>query len=627
MILILEKNISDDLKSHLRGLLFEKGCIVREMNDAGQSVIGILGKGSQDASFFNNLPGVEKVIPIERPFKLVSRQWHPKESHVTVGPVVVGGERIIVVAGPCAVESLQQAMTIAKKVKRYGATIFRGGAYKPRTSPYSFQGLEEEGLKILAKVRDETGLPILTEITSPTQVEVMAKYVDAVQVGARNMQNFELLKCVGRLKKPVVLKRGLASTIEEWLMSAEYILSEGNDQVILCERGIRTFEPYTRNTLDLSAIPILKKLTHLPVLVDPSHATGIREKVPPMARAGIAAGADALMVEVHHDPSQALSDGPQSLYPRQFGQLMRDIYVIAPVVGKQLDFSYLEKAAKIEPQGTAKKRALLKVAFLGEIGTYSHKACRQYFGDQMTLAPMMTYRSIFKAVKSKEVDYAMVPLENSLSGSMHENYDLLMQYDLKIIGEITLRIIHHLIGQPEATIGDIKRVISMAPTIQQCRQFLDHYPEWEIVTANTTASAVREVSQTKNVSDAAIASKEAAKLFKMKMIEEGIETNPRNFTRYAVIAVSSDDRQKCNKSALVFSVGNQPGALYEVLKIFQEASINLVKLESRPIHGKPWQYLFYSDLEVDVSAPQFEPVIKAINDKTEVFKILGCYSV
>ncbi len=625
MILVLEKNISEDRRSHLRSLLFDKGCVVREMRDAGQSVIGVLGKGSQDSIFFNSLPGVEKVIPIETPFKLVSRQWHPQKNLVSVGPVLVGGDQIVVVAGPCAVESRNQALTIAKEVKRYGAAIFRGGAFKPRTSPYSFQGLEEEGLKILAQVREETGLPVLTEITSPMQADIMLKYVDAVQVGARNMQNFELLKCVGRLGKPVVLKRGLASTIEEWLMSAEYILSEGNDQVILCERGIRTFEPYTRNTLDLSAIPILKNLTHLPVLVDPSHATGIREKVSPMARAAVAAGADALMVEVHHDPAHALSDGPQSLYPKQFGQLMRDIYVIAPVVDKQLDFSYIDKAGNVEIRIQDQDRTMPKVAFLGEIGTFSHKACQQYFGDQMGLEPKASFRAIFEAVKSKEVDYAVVPLENSLSGSIHENYDMLLEFDLKIVGELTLRIIHHLIGRPGAGIEDIKRVISIAPAIQQCRQFLDRFPDWEIISVNATASAVREISTSEDLGDAAIGSQEAAELFQMQVIESGIETNPRNFTRFAVIAVSDEAVQKRNKSSLVFSVGNQPGSLYEVLKIFRENSLNLVKLESRPIHGKPWQYLFYADLEADVSSQEFESMLAELETRTDFLKVLGIY--
>jgi 3-deoxy-7-phosphoheptulonate synthase len=343
MILVLEKDVTETQRNHIRSELFRKGCTVREMDSAGRNVIGALGREDLDPDYLAAMDGVAKVMRMEGKFKLVSRQWHPDDSHVRVGPVTIGGRRITLIAGPCAIESREQALTIAGEVKRYGAALFRGGAFKPRTCPYSFQGMAEEGLKILAQVREETGLPVVTEITSPAQADLMQKYVDMVQIGARNMQNFELLKCVGRLEKPVFLKRGLASTIEEWLMSAEYILAEGNDKVVLCERGIRTYEPYTRSTLDLSAIPVLKKLTHLPVMVDPSHATGIREKVAPMARAGVAAGADGLMIEVHHDPDNALSDGPQSLYPEQFGRLTRDLYAIAPVVGKQLDFDDLTR--------------------------------------------------------------------------------------------------------------------------------------------------------------------------------------------------------------------------------------------------------------------------------------------
>jgi 3-deoxy-7-phosphoheptulonate synthase len=625
MILVLQKDIHPDQKNHIRDVLLEKGCVVREMTDAQKSIIAALGKVKLDPAFLRSLPGVEEVVPIPTPFKLVGRQWHPEDSRVPIGNVLVGGQRIVVIAGPCAVESLAQALTIAREVKRYGAVVFRGGAYKPRTSPYSFQGLEEEGLKILAQVRKETGLPVVTEITSPTQAEAMLKYVDAVQVGARNMQNFELLKCVGRMDKPVVLKRGLASTIEEWLMSAEYILSEGNERVILCERGIRTFEPYTRNTLDLSAIPVLKKLTHLPVLIDPSHATGIREKVSPMARAAVAAGADALMIEVHHKPEEALSDGPQSLYPKQFGQLMRDIYVIAPVVGKQLDFDYLTKAQSAAEYCRTNGNGAQKVAFLGELGTFSHKACIQYFGEKMAVEFKPTFRAIFDAVKSGEVKYGVVPLENSLSGSIHENYDLLLEYDLTIVGEITLRIIHNLIGRPGATLEEIRRVASAAPAVQQCRQFLDGCPDWHIETVNATASAVREISCCEDTSLAAIGSKEAAELYGMTVIKEGIETNPRNFTRFAVIAAEPGAKKECQKSSLVYSVGNQPGALYETLKIFQENQINLVKLESRPIHGRPWQYMFYADLEADVGAERFAPILEALQEKTEFLKILGRY--
>jgi prephenate dehydratase len=439
------------------------------------------------------------------------------------------------------------------------------------------------------------------------------------------MQNFELLKCVGRIGKPVVLKRGLSSTIEEWLMSAEYILSEGNDKVILCERGIRTFEPYTRNTLDLSAIPVLKTLTHLPVIIDPSHATGIREKVSPMARAAIAAGADGLMIEVHHDPDHALSDGPQSLYPKQFGQLTRDIYVIAPVIGKQLDFDYLDKAKAVDHLSKTNGTGIQRAAFLGEIGTFSHKACTQYFGNKVAAVPSPSFKSIFESVKSGEVDFGVVPLENSLTGSIHENYDLLLEYDLRIVGEITLRIIHHLIGQPDAGFNTIKRVLSPPMAFQQCRQFLERHAGWDLVPVKDTAGAVKEISESANPADAAIASKEAAEIHGMEVIEEGIETNPRNYTRFVVIGIDRLEKGPRRKSSLIFSTGNQPGALYDVLKIFADNGINLVKLESRPIHDKPWEYMFYVDLEADVESEAFKPTLDLLDDKTDYLKVLGSY--
>ncbi len=625
MILVLEKEITQEQKNRILSTLRTDGCIVREMSEAGQCVIGAIGKAGHDAGFFQQLPGVARVVPISTSFKLVSRQLHHEDTTVQVGDVVIGGEHIVVIAGPCAIESRDQAMTIAREVRRYGAVLFRGGAFKPRSSPYSFQGLGEEGLKILAEVREEVGLGVVTEITSPAQADMMMKYVDVVQVGARNMQNFELLKCVGRLGKPVLLKRGLAATIEEWLMSAEYILSEGNDHVVLCERGIRTFEPYTRNTLDLSAIPVLKKLTHLPVIIDPSHATGMREKVSPMARAAIAAGADGLMIEVHHDPDKALSDGPQSLYPKQFGQLMRNIHVIAPVVGKQLDFGLLDKAAAVDHLSKAKGKGVQRAAFLGEIGTFSHKACSQYFGTKVTSVPMSSFRAIFQAVKEGEADFGVVPLENSLTGSIHENYDLLLEYDLKIIGEITLRIMHHLVGHPGAKIESIKRVFSHPQVFQQCRQFLDRHDRWELISTRDTATAVKRIQKGRDLTDAAIASKEAADMHGMEVMEEGIEANPRNYTRFVVIGTERLENGPRRKSSLIYSTGDQPGALYETLKVFAEQGINLVKLESRPIHGKPWEYMFYIDIQADVEADSFKPVLDALGKKTDYLKILGSY--
>lgn len=626
MILVLEKGITQDQKSNIRSILFSEGYIVREMAEAGQNIIGAVGKGAKETDYFEQLPGVAKVVSISTSFKLVSRQLHTEDTRVQVGNVVVGGERITIIAGPCAVENRDQALTIAKEVKRYGAVLFRGGAFKPRTSPYSFQGLQEEGLKILAEVREATGLGVVTEITSPAQADMMMKYVDVVQVGARNMQNFELLKCVGRIGKPVVLKRGLSSTIEEWLMSAEYILSEGNEKVILCERGIRTFEPYTRNTLDLSAIPVLKTLTHLPVIIDPSHATGIREKVSPMARAAIAAGADGLMIEVHHDPDHALSDGPQSLYPKQFGQLTRDIYVIAPVIGKQLDFDYLDKAKAVDHLGKTNGTGMQKAAFLGEMGTFSHKACLQYFGTQVAAVPAPSFKAIFEAVKNREVDFGVVPLENSLSGSIHENYDFLLEYDLRIVGEITLRIIHHLIGQPGAGIETIKRVLSPPLIFQQCRQFMERYSNWELIPVKDTAAAVKQISKTANAADAAIAGREAAEIYGMSVIEEGVETNPRNYTRFVIIGRDKLEKGPRRKSSFIFSTNHQPGALYEVLKIYADNGINLVKIESRPIHGKPWEYMFYVDIEADAESEAFQPILDMIKAKTDYLKILGSYS-
>jgi len=622
MILKLEKKITQNRKDEIKDMLSREGCIIREILDKGRNIIGIIGNCKKSVEELRQLKGVADVMPIKTSYKLVSREFKSEDTKVKIGNVVVGGDRIVIIAGPCAVESHDQAMTIAQEVKKYGAVLFRGGAYKPRSSPYSFQGLEEEGLKILAHVRKKTGLGVVTEITSPSQADLMMKYVDVVQIGARNMQNFELLKCVGKMKKPVVLKRGLASTIQEWLMSAEYIMAGGNNDVILCERGIRTFEPYTRNTLDLSAIPVLKKLTHLPIVIDPSHATGIREKVSPMARAAVAAGADALMIEVHNNPDQALSDGPQSLYPEQFGQLTRDIYVIAPVVGKQLDFDYLRKSETINNLNTNSSKA---AAFIGEYGAYSHKASLGYFGDEIKPVPAQSFKDIFNAVQSGKTQYGVIPLENSLSGSIHENYDLLQEYDLKIIGEITIRIKHALIALKNSDKSTIKKILAPPPAFSQCKNYLDQYPDIKIVPVTATSSAVRHVKESGDISAAAIGSTMAAKIFNMKILEESIEDNPRNYTRFAIIAREFKDIEQAEKTSLVFSTGNKPGALFEVMKIFSEHQINLVKLESRPMPGKPWEYMFYADIEADLQQESMVRVMEKLKEKTATLKIIGRY--
>jgi 3-deoxy-7-phosphoheptulonate synthase len=304
---------------------------------AHRTAIGITGQQrGKDPGIVENFPGVKEVIQVSHAYKLVSREAKPDDTVVSVGGVDVGGKGVVVIGGPCAVESLDQARIIAEQIKRAGGQLYRGGAYKPRTSPYSFQGLGEEGLEILARVREEFDLPIVTEAIDEASLKLVEQYADCIQIGARNMQNFALLKSAGRSRKPVLLKRGMSATLEELLLSAEYVMSEGNYNVMLCERGVRTFADHTRNTLDLSIVPAIKRISHLPVLVDPSHGTGKRTKVVPMSRAAVAVGADGVLIEVHHKPEEALSDGPQAIVPDVFAQLVREVDAIAGVLGRSL---------------------------------------------------------------------------------------------------------------------------------------------------------------------------------------------------------------------------------------------------------------------------------------------------
>jgi len=338
MILVLKNNISEEQFNHIIEKIKELGFTPHISRGVKKTIVGLIGEQAERyREIFESIEGIEHISEIENPFKLASREFKEEDTIVKVNPEVeLGGKKIVVIAGPCAVESKEQFLTIAKEVKKHGAVLLRGGIFKPRTSPYSFQGLGKDGLKILKEVKEEVGLGVVSEAMNIEQVEILAEYVDIIQIGARNVQNFELLKAAGRIKKPVLLKRGMATTIKEWLMSAEYIMAEGNYNVILCERGIRTFEDSTRFTLDLNAIPVVKSLSHLPVIVDPSHGIGIRNFVPTMAKAAIVAGADGLIIEVHHNPEQALSDGPQSIYPYQFAQLMQDLRKLVEAIGRSI---------------------------------------------------------------------------------------------------------------------------------------------------------------------------------------------------------------------------------------------------------------------------------------------------
>lgn len=337
MIVVFKQNTPEKAIEELSRSISSMGVQVNKVVGSEATILGIVGDTSNvDMKVLEANENVERVMRVSEPYKKANRKFHPDPTIVKVGDTEVGGKQITLLAGPCSVESEAQIVSVAKAVKNSGATMLRGGAFKPRTSPYSFQGLKYEGLELLKEARAETGLPIVTELMSPYDIDRFVKDVDVIQIGARNMQNFELLKELGKIDKPILLKRGLSATIEEWLMSAEYILSGGNPNVILCERGIRTFETYTRNTLDLSAIVAVKKVSHLPIIVDPSHATGKAWMVPALARAAIAVGADGLIIEVHNDPEHALCDGSQSIRPEQFDEVVRDLRTIAPVVGREI---------------------------------------------------------------------------------------------------------------------------------------------------------------------------------------------------------------------------------------------------------------------------------------------------
>jgi 3-deoxy-7-phosphoheptulonate synthase len=336
MLVVMSKKATREEIDAVIAAIEAKGYTARPIPGGDRVSIGILhNKGPVDPSVVLGLPGVKDAISVTKPYKLVSREIQPEATIVKVGDIPVGNGHLVIIAGPCAIESREQALTIALHVKNAGGQIFRGGAFKPRTSPYSFQGLGEEGLKILAEVRESTGMPVVTEVMDYEHFDMVEEYADMVQIGTRNMQNFSLLKRAGRSSKPVLLKRGMAATIEEFLMAAEYILEGGNSKVVLCERGIRTFSHHSRNTLDLSAISVVRKESHLPIIVDPSHAAGRRDQVIPLSRAAIAADAHGLMVEVHHAPETAMSDGAQSLYPNQFETLCRQVRAIYEIFSKE----------------------------------------------------------------------------------------------------------------------------------------------------------------------------------------------------------------------------------------------------------------------------------------------------
>ena len=641
MVIVLKNGISESEKSSIKNLLTERKFKINELKGEESTVLAAVGKLAMDVREVEVLPGVEKVIPISKPYKMASREFKPENSIVEIpnnrGQIIrVGGSRLIAIAGPCAVESRQQMLDAAKAVSASGATMLRGGAYKPRTSPYSFQGLGEEGLKYLKEAGEKYGLPVVTEIVASEYIPVMKDYVDVYQVGARNMQNFELLKRLGALGKPVILKRGLSATIEEWLMSAEYLLSSGTDKVILCERGIRTYEKATRNTLDLSAIPVLRSMTHLPIIVDPSHALGVRDKIPPMALASIAAGADGIIVEVHCHPEQALSDAAQALYPAQFDKIMRDMESLAPVIGKEVaHIRSVDSQKKANAEKITHKKPIC--VFSGMKGAYAEQAIENFFEDSVEAQTVDSFDEIFQAVVDGKADYGMVPIENSTAGSVYNNYDNLTRYeDISIVGALTLRIQHSLLAVKGASLETIKNVYSHPQGLSQCSNFLKSQ-KWNAVDTVSTATAAALVAEKKSTENAAICNARNAKIYGLEVLKEGVQNEQNNYTRFVVIAANHIEEpvkqwgeQKPNMASFVFTTKNEAGALYDALGVFKNASLSMNRLESRPIAGKPWKYWFYCDVVIPSERENPVEMITAFSENlkkvAEDVRILGIYA-
>ncbi|MDR2490094.1 MAG: 3-deoxy-7-phosphoheptulonate synthase [Spirochaetaceae bacterium] len=646
MLIALSKDISPQEKNAVQSFLKDNAFTVREQA-FGEDILLSASGGSLDEKELSLLPGVVRVASTTKPYQLASRETQAADTIISVGGVQIGGARITVIAGPCAVESKEQIAEAAARVRESGAVILRGGAYKPRTSPYAFQGLGLEGLEYMKAAGEAQGMPIVTEVVSPELAASMKDLTDIFQIGARNMQNFELLKKVGSFGKPVLLKRGPSATIEEWLLSAEYLLSSGTKDVMLCERGIRTFETYTRNTLDISAIPVVKGLSHLPVIVDPSHAVGRRDLVQKAALAAVAAGADGLTVEVHPQPEKALSDGPQSLFPEQFERLMRDIEALSPVVGKELLRVPRAKASgprEIRRGGRASTAAenaqsgAENAAFCGESGAFSEQALDRVFGENSPRLAVPSFTAIFDAVLSGEAVFGVVPVENSLTGSIHENYGLFIRYpDIAIAGEIKLRIVHCLIAGENASLETIKTVRSHSQGFAQCKDFLDAYPAWRYETWNNTAAAVLSIAALEregrgDSTIAAIASEPAAVAHNLRILKNGIETNPQNYTRFVIITRKPGEavpaglgRREPDKASLVFSVQDEPGSLYACLEILNKHGINMTKLESRPILGQPWNYMFYIDIGMPNSKHELDAALSELAGKTTSLQLLGIY--
>lgn len=642
MVIVLKKDISESQKANIKSLLQEKNFRTNEVKGEESTILAAVGKAAMDLREVEILPGVASVIPISKPYKMASREFKSDSTIVEIpnnlGQIIrIGGSRLVTIAGPSAVESREQIMQSAKAVSESGSVLLCARAFRQTSSPYAFQGLGEKGLEYLKEAGEKYALPVVTEIVAAEHIPMMLNYgIDVFIVGARNMQNFELLKQLGKLDKPVILKRGLSATIEEWLMSAEYLLSSGTNKVILCERGIRTYEQATRTTLDLSAIPILREMTHLPILTDPSPALGMRDKIAPMALAAISAGSDGIILDVHPTPEKALCDASQSLFPSQLEKIIKDMEALAPVLKKEvahikINSAPQKKAAEEESAQPSKPKCL----FSGMKGAYAEMAIIKYFENQTEAVQVDSFGEIFQQVVDGKAEYGMVPIENSTAGSIYNNYDNLARYeDISIVGAITLKIEHSLLAPKGATLETIKNVYSHPQALSQSSRFLESH-KWNLIDAVSTATGASIVAKKGSVENAAVANARNAEIYGLEVLKEGIENNPNNYTRFVIIAANHFAKKfvpidkKPNMVTLMFSTKNEAGALYNALGIFKGAGLSMNRLESRPIAGKPWQYWFYTDASLKDTENPFEyveGVVEKLKAEAQDVRILGVYA-
>ena len=631
MVIVLKQDISQDEKQNLKDFLTERHFRLNEITGEEETIIAAVGKSFISPSELESIPGIKCVIPISKPYKMTSREFKKENTIVEIpdgrGKIIrAGGQRVVVIADLGVFEDRTHFIETAGAVASSGASLFYADVYENCISIDDEK--IEENLLLLKKAGEKFGIPVISRIRSESHIALVKKYADVISVDPDKMRDYDFLKKIASCSKPVILKRNPVSSLEDFLMSAEQLLLSGCENVILCECGVQTFEQSQKDVLDLSSVPVLKKMTHLPVIVDPCHVRGQKDNVQPLSMASVSAGADGLVIEVHADCGNKNTAG-SFLFFFQFDKLMHDIKAMAPVLGKAVSCVSTSEREKVV------------CAYSGKRGAYAEQAITRFFDSaDVTPVSVNSFSEIFQSVLDGKSDYGMVPIENSLAGSVYQNYDNFCRFeDVTIVGAVTLNIRHALLGVKGAVIDDIRTVYSHPQGFGQCKKFLDNYKEWVHIDSVSTATAAQFVAEKKDKSLAAIASVVNAELYGMDIIQEDIEDDPNNFTRFLVIQSVNQkkglvDNVKPNMASFIFKTKNEPGMLYKSLGVFAKFNVNLTRLESRPMEGRAWNYWFYADAELsrivlsegESTADYVKRMTEDLKDTVEDIRLLGVYS-